>query len=41
MKFTASSSELLKELLSVQRVISAKTSQPILENFLFVLAQKH
>lgn len=37
MKFTASSSELLKELLSVQRVISAKTSQPILENFLFVL----
>ena len=37
MKFTASSSELLKELLSVQRVISSKTVQPILENFLFVL----
>ena len=37
MKFTTSSSELLKELLSVQRVISSKTVQPILENFLFVL----
>lgn len=37
MKFTISSSELLKELLSLQRVISAKTVQPILENFLFVL----
>lgn len=37
MKFTVSSSELLKGLLSVQRVISSKTTLPILENFLFAL----
>lgn len=37
MNFTVSSSELLKGLLSVQKVISSKTTLPILENFLFVL----
>lgn len=37
MRFTVSASELLKELLSLQRVIPGKTTQQILENFLFVL----
>jgi DNA polymerase III subunit beta len=37
MKFTVSSTDLLQGLYSVSRVIAAKNSLPILENFLFVL----
>ena len=37
MKFTVSSAELLKALLDVSKAIPAKSVQPILENFLFVL----
>lgn len=37
MKFTASSAELLKGLMGVARAIPAKSSLPILENFLFDL----
>ncbi len=37
MKFTVSSSDLLRVLLSVSRVVATKSSLPILENFLFVL----
>ena len=37
MKFTISSSELLHGLLAVSRVIAAKNSLPILDNFLFIL----
>ncbi len=38
MEFTVSSAELLKGVLNVSKAIPAKTSLPILENFLFVLA---
>lgn len=38
MEFTVSSSELLRGLLSVSRVIISKPSLPILEDFLFVLS---
>ena len=37
MKFIVSSAELLKGILAVSKAIPAKSSQPILENFLFVL----
>ena len=37
MKFTVSSAELLKALMDVSKAIPAKSVQPILENFLFVL----
>lgn len=37
MKFTVSSTDLLQGLYSVSRVIAAKNSLPILDNFLFVL----
>ena len=37
MKFIVSSAELLKGILSVSKAIPAKSPQPILENFLFVL----
>jgi len=37
MKFTVSSSELLKGILDVSKAIPAKSTLPILENFLFVL----
>lgn len=37
MKFVVSSTELLARLLSVSRVISSKSTIPILDNFLFVL----
>lgn len=39
MKFTASSAELLKGLMEVSRAIPAKSSLPILENFLFDLSE--
>ena len=37
MKFIVSSAELLKGILAVSKAIPAKSAQPILENFLFVL----
>ena len=37
MKFIVSSAELLKGILAVSKAIPAKSSQPILENYLFVL----
>ncbi|MCI1780242.1 MAG: DNA polymerase III subunit beta [Bacteroidales bacterium] len=37
MKFTVSSTDLLQGLLSVQKAIAAKSSLPILDNFLFAL----
>ncbi|MBR4826833.1 MAG: DNA polymerase III subunit beta, partial [Bacteroidales bacterium] len=37
MEFIVSSAELLKGVLNVSKAIPAKTSLPILENFLFVL----
>ena len=37
MKFTVSSSELLRSLLSVSRVIASKNTLPILDNFLLIL----
>ena len=36
MEFTVSSAELLKGVMNVSKAIPAKTSFPILENFLFV-----
>ena len=39
MEFIVSSAELLKGVLNVSKAIPAKTSLPILENFLFVLAE--
>ena len=40
MEFTVSSSELLRGLMSVSRVIVSKPSLAILEDFLFVLKEK-
>ena len=39
MEFIVSSAELLKGVMNVSKAIPAKTSLPILENFLFVLGE--